>query len=307
MPVAFSLALLACAVCGAAETTLPSNGTEIPFEGRKRATLELRAASFQTTQATNHALRVVELRVQPGLAMAVGPATILSGEVPLLARSLSLDARATGAAPASSSSGAPLPPREAATASSRASMLGDVELRASHTAWKSAPANVTRRLTVSAGLKLPTAPLERDPAGALVHPDLQPGCGSLVPLLSLSHAWTSSLWSAWTGASILFPIAVRAGSHAGDSLRGSFTMQLQPSRILATRLGVHGRLDGTGELDGEVVRRSGGASVHVAPEIVVSPTADVVVSAGASFPLVQEMRGYRATAPVLLASVGVDF
>jgi hypothetical protein len=54
-------------------------------------------------------------------------------------------------------------------------------------------------------------------------------------------------------------------------------------------------------------RRLGGASVHVAPEIVLSPTGDVVVSAGASFPLVQEMRGYRATAPVLLASVGVDF
>lgn len=84
-------------------------------------------------------------------------------------------------------------------------------------------------------------------------------------------------------------------------------MQLQPSRILATRLGVNGRLDGQGEQAGEVVRASGGASVHIAPELVLSPTQDVVVALGASFPVVQEMRGYRATAPVLLASVGVDF
>ena len=50
--------VLACAVCGAAEQTLPTNGTEVPFEGRKRATVELRAASFETT---DRALRVVNV------------------------------------------------------------------------------------------------------------------------------------------------------------------------------------------------------------------------------------------------------
>jgi hypothetical protein len=186
-------------------------------------------------------------------------------------------------------------------------MLGDAELRVTHTPWRSAPAPVTRRLTIAADMKLPTAPLERDPSGALVHPDLQPGCSSIVPLVAMSYAWASSWWSAWTGASLLLPVAVREGAHSGDSFRASATMQLQPSRALATRLGVFGRLDSTGELDGEVVRRSGGASVHVAPEIVLSPVADVVVSVGAAFPVVQEMRGYRATMPVLLASAGVDF
>ncbi|MDB5217530.1 MAG: hypothetical protein JWO86_5457 [Myxococcaceae bacterium] len=288
MSIAFPF-VLACAVCGAGEKTLPSNGTEVAFAGRKRATLELRAASFETT---DHALRVVELRAEPGLAMAVGSATIVAADVPVLRRSLALEQRV------------PVPP---ADRTSSTTSLGDVELRASHTAWKSAPALVTERLTIAAGVKLPTAPLEHDPAGALVHPDLQPGCGSIVPLVAISYAWTSSFWSAWTGASLLFPVEVRAGSHPGDSLRASFTLQLQPARVLATRLGVHGRLDSTGELDGEVVHRSGGASVFVAPELVASPTQDVVVSIGAAFPMVQEMRGYRATAPVLLASVGVDF
>lgn len=286
MSIAFPF-VLACAVCGAGERTLPSNGAEVAFAGRKRATLELRAAAFETT---DRALRVVELRAEPGLAMAVGPSTIVAADVPVLRRSLALVA-----GPAS------------VTSRTHASSLGDVELRAAHTAWRSAPGLVTERLTISAGVKLPTAPLERDPAGALVHPDLQPGCGSIVPLVSMSYAWTSSLWSAWTSASLLFPVEVRAGSHPGDSLRTSFTMQLQPAPVLATRLGVHGRLDSTGELDGEPVKRSGGASVFVAPELVASPTQDLVVSVGAAFPVVQAMRGYRATAPVLLASVGVDF
>jgi hypothetical protein len=279
--VAISL-VFACAVCGAADKTLPSNGAEVPFDGRKRATVELRAASFETR---DHALRIVELRAEPGLSLAITPATIVSAEIPLLRRTLRLDGDRSGAE----------------------SILGDGDLRVTHTAWRSAPAPVRQRLTISGGVKLPTAPLERDPDGRLVHPDLQPGCGSIVPLVGVAYAWTSSFWSVSTGASLLFPVAVREGAHPGDSLRTSVTLQLQPARVLATRLGVHGRLDSTGELDGAVVRRSGGASVHVAPEIVVSPTQDVVLSAGAAFPVVQEMRGYRGTSPVLLASVGVDF
>ena len=260
--------ILACAVCGAAEKTLPTNGSEVPFEGRKRATLELRAASFETT---DHALRVVELRAQPGVAMAVGPATLVSAEVPLLRRTLSLAAPiAATSQPADKPT---LPPRASHRAtSSNVTSLGDVELRASHMAWRSAPQAVARRLTISAGVKLPTAPLEHDPAGCLCSP------------------------SRFAMARIL---ETRCAASA--------TFQLQPARILATRLGAHGRLDGTGEADDEVVRRSGGASVHVAPEIVVMPTQDVVFSVGASFPLVQEMRGYRATTPVLLASLGLDF
>jgi hypothetical protein len=213
--------------------------------------------------------------------MALTKTTIASADVPLLRRTLVLADERRGAE----------------------SILGDVDLRATHAAWRS----VAQRLSISAGTKLPTSPLEHDPAGRLVHPDLQPGCGSIVPFVGVGFTWSSSWVSISTSASLLFPVAVREGSHPGDSLRSSVAFQMQPARIFATRVGVHGRLDGTGELDGEVVRRSGGAAVGVAPEIVLMPVQDLVLSAGASFPVVQEMRGYRATSPVLLASIGVDF
>jgi hypothetical protein len=185
--------------------------------------------------------------------------------------------------------------------------VGDVELRVSHTAWRNAPSTTTEQLSVLGGLKLPTATLEHDPSGAVVAPDLQPGCGSVVPVVGASFRWAAALWSAWASASLLFPVSVRGGAHPGDSLRVSAAFQLQPRRFFATRLGVHGRLDGTGEIDGEVVRASGGTSMHVAPELVLSPVEDLVVGLGASFPLLSQMRGYRATTPVLLASVGLDF
>ncbi len=293
----FTSLILACAVCGAAEQTLPTNGAEVPFDGRKRATVELRAASFATR---DQGLKVVELRAQPGVAMAIGRDALVGADVPLLRRSLDLGAAAPAPAPATG-----LAPR--ASEASTANSVGDAEVRASFVAWRSVPALTNRRFTLLAGIKLPSAPLERDPAGALVHPDLQPGCGSVVPTIGGSYTWTSSRWAAWTSASLLFPVSVRSGAHSGDSLRASLGGQLQPTRIFATRLSVNGRLDTTGELEGEVLRASGGAAVHVAPEIVLSPTSDVVLALGASFPVVQEMRGYRATTPVLLASVGVDF
>jgi len=36
----------ACAVCGAADTTMPASGNEIAYEGRLRATVDGRAAGF---------------------------------------------------------------------------------------------------------------------------------------------------------------------------------------------------------------------------------------------------------------------
>ena len=43
--------ILACAVCGAGERTLPANGNELAFAGRLRATVDARAAAFKEVQS----------------------------------------------------------------------------------------------------------------------------------------------------------------------------------------------------------------------------------------------------------------
>ncbi|MEZ4263737.1 MAG: hypothetical protein R3B36_31885 [Polyangiaceae bacterium] len=284
----------ACAVCGAADKALPANGNEVPFSGRKRAIVEGRGASFATL---GRDVSVQEVRAEATSSVALGPSTMVGVSAPLVLRAVTSRGLTEGA-----TLGAPR-----ADARVERAMPGDVELRAAHTAYRSRPATIARRLTLGLTLKLPTAPIDRDARGAALHPDLQPGCGSIVPWVSATYGWSAALWSAWSSAGFLLPASVRDGPHPGASLRASATLQLQPTTKLATRLGVHGRWDGAGELDDEVVKASGGAAVHVAPEIVLSPTTDVVVSLGASFPAIQAMRGYRSTSPVVLASVGLDF
>lgn len=282
--VAFAIAMLlapsvawACAVCGAAEQALPANGAEVAFAGRKRATVDVRGASFVTS---DRALRLTEVRVEPSAGAAMGDAAFVSVGLPILHRTMT-------------------------TGSSRSAeaMLGDLELRVSHTPWRSA----TRRLTLEAGAKLPTAPVEHDPAGRLLPGDLQPGCSAVVPFVGASLRWSGPLWAAWTSASLLFPVSVRDAPHPGDSFRLSATLQLQPHRTLATRLAVHGRLDTQGELDGAADPRSGGGMVYVAPEIALSPVGDFVVTLGASFPALRAMRAYRPTAPIPFAGLALDF
>ncbi len=274
--------VLACAVCGSAERGLPANGAETAFDGRKRATLDVRAAGFATTTGETQGDRVVELRAEAGAAATVAERTLVGAYVPALHRTIDTP----GAA------------RETQTT------LGDVELRVTYTALRA----IGRHLSIDGGLKLPTAPIEHDGAGRTLTPDLQPGCSALVPLVGATYLWSGALVSAWTSVSLLMPVSVRPNApHPGDSVRASATMQLQPSPVLATRLGAYARYDSTAEQDGEALPRSGGASVHLAPELVLAPARDLVVTIGAAFPVVQAMRAYRSTSPVLLASAGVDF
>jgi hypothetical protein len=277
--------LLACAVCGASERALPANGSEVAFEGRKRATLDVRAAAFATT--TGPDVRVTELRAEAGAAAAVDPRLLVSVTLPVLRRAITTDVRA-------------LPDRSARRDET---ILGDAEVHATYSAYKT----IGRHATLDAGLKAPTAPLDHDSAGRLLTPDLQPGCSSVVPSLGATYLVSGALVSTWLTASLLMPVSVRDAAHAGDSARASFTLQLQPTQAFATRLGVFARFDGTGELDGTTVARSGGGAVHIAPEIVLSPLRDLVLTFGAAFPAIQAMRAYRSSSPVVLASLGLDF
>jgi hypothetical protein len=244
-------------MCGAADRSLPENGSEVPFAGRKRVTVDARAASFATDET-----RFTEVRVVPGASISVTKDTSIGVEAPIVHRATM--------------------------------MPGDVELHASHEAWRGTIA----RLGIEGGLKLPTAPtLEGVP------PDLQPGCASLVPWAGFSLTVGKGWWSGRTAVSLLMPIAVRDAPHPGDSVRVSLGGTFQPSTWFAMRLGAHLRWDGSADGD----PRSGGAAIHVAPQIVLSPITDVVLTAGVAVPVLQAMRSYHETTPVALLGAGVDF
>lgn len=277
--------LLGCAVCGAAQPVLPANGVEPAFEGRRRATVDIRAAEFRTREASPR--EVSEQRVEPGVAFAVGASTLIGAALPLVRRSTSASAGEGGSAPARHEE----------------LMLGDLDLRASTTASR----GVGRHLAFDVGVKLPTAKGARDARGVLLPADLQPGCSSIAPFVGVTARWARPRLAFWATGALLLPFAVREDvPHPGDSLRAAVNVQVEPWRGLALRIALTGRADAAASFRETLVQESGGAQAYVAPELVLAPVGDVVITVGAAVPAFQAMRAYRTTMPVALLSVGTD-
>jgi hypothetical protein len=186
--------------------------------------------------------------------------------------------------------------------------MGDVELRAQLLAWEARGAFGRRRFGLFATLKLPTAPLERDARGEPLPSTLQPGCGALGPSLGAYYATGRGPWSFYTTIDLLLPLQVRAGPHAGESLRSAAQIQLQPTHHLGGRAGLVARVDSNAELaSGAVDPNAGGFVGYVSTELVASPVTDLVLTLGALFPVAQALQGRHREGAVVSATVAYDF
>lgn len=275
----------ACAVCGAGDATLTVMGAERPFAGRLRISGELRAGSARVAPAVGPAIEVSEQRLDLGVAYAPLPTLVLSLSLPLLRRE------------------AGAPDRAAVTALG----LGDVELRAKHFIWDARKGQYRHQIALQGGLKLPTAPVQRDAYGESLPADLQPGAGAITPALGAVYALSNGPWSLYASAAFYMPFAVREGPHSSDSLRSSITGQRQLSSAVATRLGFSTRLDAAGERDGQPDPSSGGLMGFVSAELVLSPVTDWVILAGAYFPALQALRGGHREGSILALGATWDY
>jgi hypothetical protein len=272
----------ACAVCAAGDPSLAPSAAEVPFRNRVSVATDLRVASFLGTAPS--AVAVGEPRLDLRASWAPAERWSLAVLVPLVHRSLAVAGDG----------------RDVAS-------LGDVDLRLRGQVFRSPPSRLRARVLVFGGAKLPTAPTQSDPLGRPLPVDLQPGCASVVPLVGLTVSLRTGPWSVDTSAEVLLPFAVRDDPHPGRSLRGAVVAQVQPTKAVAARLGAQLRWDGEGAVGVRSEPRSGGVALYVTPEIVLRPVGDLVLSVGAAFPAAQELRGYRVTAPVALATLSVDF
>jgi hypothetical protein len=266
-----------CAVCGAADPTLPVAGAEASFKNRVRVTTDARAASFRSIQDST---RVDEARVELWPSWSPVSDFTLSAGIPIVWRSI-------GPSPET--------------------VMGDVELRATMMLWQAKPSATRSRLSAFAGFKLPSAPIQKDATGKPLPTDLQPGCGSIVTLVGGYYTVGRGMWTMIASAQILLPTPVRDGPHPGTSFRTGLVGQFQPWKSFGMRLGAQGRYDTSGAIGGTSDPYSGGAALFVVPELVISPAKDLVFTAGASFPAAQDLKGYRVLGPVALVSASYDF
>jgi hypothetical protein len=269
----------ACAVCGAGDPTLTLMGSERAFQGRARAAADLRVGSARL-RSNGVDYEVDEARLDLAAAYAPTPTLLLSLSAPLLYRSIL-----------------------GRDGSTKAAVLGDLELRARAFVWDKKLGPFRHQFAAHAGVKLPTAPDQSDASGASLPPDLQPGSGAISPLVGVFYSVRRDVVSFATSATLYLPFAVREGPHASDSFRTTAWLQVQARPFLATRLGFNTRTDSTAEDKDGLAPSSGGFVGYVASELVVSPKTDLLLTVGAHFPAVQVLRGTHREGTV--ASLGV--
>ncbi len=272
----------ACATCSAGDPTLDASGSEKPFAARKRLALDARATTAHAADVT-----IAEERLELRTDLALSPMLLVSAALPALHRSITtFDG-----------------------AHSNEVVLGDAELRATAVVADTGIANVRRSILVFGGSKLPTSPLQTDAKGRDLPVALQPGCGSIDPMLGASIVLSHAPFTFVASTLFYLPFSVRAGPHAGDSWRTSFTLQVQlPGSVVATRFGISTRLDQAGLLtDREIDPDSGGFVTYVSGEVLVSPVRDLVLGLGMFAPAVQALRGSQHEGGIALATAAVDF
>jgi hypothetical protein len=271
----------ACAVCGAGDPTLNAAGTEKPYAGRLRLSGDVRLGGARVGAAGADLIELREQRLDLALAYAPIAPLFLTLAVPVLHRAVT----------------------SAGTMRSDAWSPGDVDLRAKGFVLRSLRGSVTHELALSGGLRLPTAIVQKDAAGAPLPAALQPGGSSVTPLAGAAYDARRGPWFFYASATFFVPYAVRSGAHACDVLRASASLQHQPHRAIATRLGFDVRLESSAVNDGRADPNAGGFLGYVSPEILVSPKTDVVLVVGARFPVVQALRGlHREDAIVSLGA-----
>jgi hypothetical protein len=185
---------------------------------------------------------------------------------------------------------------------------GDVELRATGTLYRAREKNGRQLLALTGGVKLPTAPDERDLAGVSLSSVLQPGCNAVTPNLGVAYALAEERWGFSASASFYMPIAVREAPHQGDSIRSTLVFEVTPTRWFAGRLGIATRFEPSAELrPGVTDPNSGGLVGSTIVEIVVRPTRSLSLSGAVYSPVVQLLRGDQRLGNTFSTTVSTSF
>lgn len=274
----------ACGTCGCGDPTLTALGTEKPFEGRVRASVEFRFRSEEIGRAQVDRISMQEGRADAHVAWAPHERVFLLLTTPFVRRTVAY----------------------VNEAESSIVGLGDIDLRFKGFVAQDTPAFPTHLFAVTAGLKVPTAPRQKASDGASLPMEIQIGTGSWDPLLGVSYAFFPRPWSLYASAQGSTPLRDTSTFRASPSLRATLSAQRQFSLHFAARLGMDMRVDGKSFEGGEPERDSGGFIGFVSPELLIGPTSDLLLVLSVRIPVVQVLSGYHHERSIWGASVSYD-
>jgi hypothetical protein len=276
----------ACATCSCGDPTLTTMGNEKPLAGRLRASIDLRYRTDAVGEPRIDEVELREERIDLALTWAPLERLFLGVMLPVSYRDITY----------------------VNLARQRVVGLADAELRAKYYFYQDRSFAPRHLLAVQVGAELPTAGTQRDRNGAALPSEAQLGTGGLDPILGASYGYFREPWSAYVSATVVLPTDSRAGIEPGRSLLGTAAGQYQIDVDWAARLGVDTRVDQRSHNQGSGDEPdSGGFIAFLSPELVFSPTTDLIVSASVRVPVVNRLSGFHDEGLIAQTAITYDF
>jgi hypothetical protein len=283
---AYPAKTLACAACACGDPTLTVAGTEKPFAGRLRISLELQHRSDRVGIDRVDRVELSEQRLELGLAYAPIESLVLSLRAPLIHRTIT----------------------EVNLAEDRRTRLGDTEFRAQLHLIPRTGLTQKHVFAIHAGLELPTGSVERDDRGELYRAEIQPGSGSFDPLAGASYALFLRPISLYASSTLFVPTRGHEGLRGGLSLRSSVAGQYDLSDSWALRLSIDTRAEAASTFeDGDVEPDTGGFIAYLSPELVASPVMDLIVRVVVRVPAINALTGDHREGLMAVLGAAYDF
>ncbi len=276
---------LACAVCSCGDPTLTAMGAEKPFQNRLRASLEARHRTDTVGIARLNEMSLSEQRLDARLAWAPTDRIFLLASLPLLRREIEYVNLA----------------RHTATG------VGDLELHARFFVLQDREFAPRHLVSLLAGMRFPTSPLQRGTGGDLLPLELQSGAGSFDPAVGLAYAFFDFPWSVYASGNFTLPTEGIEGIRASRSLGLTSALQYQLRPSLGLRGGFDARIEDKTVEGGERSPDSGGWIAFGTAELLYSPLTDVMLYGSARLPVFNALDGRHVEGPIFGAGVAYDF
>lgn len=277
--------VLACATCLCGDPTITTMGTEKPFAGRLRASLEYLERSERVGEPAVSEHVIDEQRLTYSFSYAPSRSWMFAASLPMVTKEV----------------------RRYDLSREQASGVGDLDLSARWFIGDGGGFPVRNLWGLQFGVRLPTSS-EQHSNGEPIDFDAQPGAGATIPSVGAWYGHYRMPWFFYTSAVIQRAVSDGyQGYRAGDVVLLTGHTQYALHQRFALQFSLDGRWKQRDRYFDVSDADSGGVLVMASPGIAWTPMEDLVVNVSYQIPAVEHLHGRQEEEPIMRIGVAYDF
>lgn len=275
----------ACATCLCGDPTITIMGTEKPFSGRLRGSIEYinRGETVGTAGVNEHVID--EERLTYSLSYNLTDSWIVAASLPMVSKTVT----------------------RYDLSREEASGVGDMDLSARWFIGGDENFPARNLWGMSFGMRLPTS-TEQSSGSERIDFDAQPGAGTTIASLGLWYGHYRTPWFFYTSFSYQHALDEgHQGYQAGDVLLVTGHLQYALHKDLALSISLDARSKEQDHYYDVVDPDSGGVLIMASPGLAWTPVTDLVINATVQIPVIENVHGRQEEDNSLRIGVTYDF